>query len=42
MKAYSVHYYLNGIYEQERYIIALAANKYEAYDKAVFDLIPEK
>ena len=42
MKAYSVHYYLNGIYEQERYIIALASNKDEAYVKAVFDLIPEK
>lgn len=42
MKAYSVHYYLNGGYEDERMIMVAADDKYGAYDKAVYEAIPEK
>lgn len=42
MKAYMVNYYLDGAYEEERSILSPASNKYEAYDRAVYELIPEK
>lgn len=42
MKAYWVEYYLNGVYEESQGIMVPARNKVEAYDKAVYEIIPEK
>ena len=42
MRTYWVKYYLNGIYEEEKSIHIFAKNKIEAYDKAVYEIIPEK
>lgn len=42
MKAYYVKYQINGWWEEEKGIGFLAKNKADAYDKAVFELIPEK
>lgn len=40
-KAYTVHYLMTR-FGDERSISFLAYNKYDAYDKATFELIPEK
>lgn len=42
MKAYWVEYYINGIWEDSRGIQVLAKSKVAAYDKAVYEIIPEK
>lgn len=42
MKAYYVMYQLNGSWEEPKGIGFLAQNKFEAYDKAVYELIPQK
>ena len=42
MKAYYVHYLIDGWYSKEQGIMVPARNKAEAYDKAVYELIPEK
>lgn len=42
MKAYYVKYQLNGYWDIERGIDFLAKNKEDAYEKAVFELIPKK
>lgn len=39
---YTVEYYLNGIYEDMKIIDVVASSKAEAYDKAVYETIPEK
>lgn len=41
MKAYTVHYRLDGIGSEELSISFLAKNKVDAYDKAVYELIPQ-
>ena len=41
MKAYTVHYQLNGIGSETLSISFLAKNKVDAYDKAVYELIPQ-
>ena len=41
MKPYTVAYKPNGAYETQRSIIVLANTKQEAWDKAVFEAIPE-
>lgn len=42
MKAYTVKYLLNGTFDEVKSISFLAKNKIDAYDKATFELIPEK
>lgn len=42
MKAYYVHYLVNGTYEEVKGIMVPAHNKEEAYDIATFELIPKK
>lgn len=42
MKAYYVKYLLNGEWEEPKGIGFLARDKFDAYDKAVFELIPQK
>ena len=42
MKTYHVKYLVNGWYEDVKGIDVLAKSKAEAYDKAVYELIPEK
>lgn len=42
MQAYTVKYRMNGSYETESSISFLAKNKADAYDKAFYELIPEK
>lgn len=39
-KVYTVRYYDNGVYEDEKFVVVLAPNKEEAYDKAVYERIP--
>ena len=41
-KAYTVAYKTYGEYNDTQYVTVLAKNKYEAYDKAVWEAIPEK
>lgn len=41
MKAYTVNYRLHGIGSEELSISFLAKNKVDAYDKAVYELIPQ-
>ena len=41
MKAYTVEYRLYGSSEVNK-VSLLARNKYDAYDKAVYEVIPEK
>jgi len=41
MKAYTVEYRLLG-FDTVKSIAVLAKNKYDAYDKAVYEVIPEK
>lgn len=42
MKAYTVKYRLDGKWSEPKSISFLAKNKFDAYDKATFELIPEK
>ena len=42
MKAYYVKFLLDGWYSEERGIQSPANSKEEAYDKAVFELIPKE
>lgn len=39
---YHVEYLLNGSYEEARSVDVIASSKTEAYDKAVYEIIPEK
>lgn len=41
MKAYTVNYRLHPYDEHETQISFLAQNKQDAYDKAVFEIIPQ-
>lgn len=41
MKAYTVKYIMNPWDDKERFVVVPANNKYEAYDKAVYEVIPE-
>ena len=40
MNAYTVKFLLDGDYQLPLFISFLAKNKYDAYDKAVFEIIP--
>ena len=40
-KVYSVEYLLDGDWDKVRRIDVIARNKAEAYDKAVYDILPE-
>lgn len=42
MKAYWVEYYLNGVHEEAKGLQVIAKNKVDAYDKATYEIIPEK
>ena len=42
MNAYTVKYLLDGEWDMERFVSFLAKNKFDAYDKAVFELIPDE
>ena len=39
---YHIEYYLNGAFEEQRSICVAASSKFEAWDKAVYEIIPEK
>lgn len=39
---YHVEYLINGTYEEPRSIDVIASSKPDAYDKAVYEIIPEK
>ena len=39
---YHIEYFLNGAYEEQRSVDVCASSKYEAWDKAVYEIIPEK
>lgn len=41
MKEYCVKYLINGTYEEPESIAVYAHNKAEAYDYAVYELIPD-
>lgn len=41
MKAYCVAYKVNGVWDDEKRISFLAHNKADAYDKAVYEIIPK-
>ena len=40
MRAYTIHYRLHLYDEDEKQVSFLARNKQDAYDKAVFEIIP--
>ena len=42
MKVYYVRYLLDGWFSENKGIDVLARNKAEAYEKAVYEMIPEK
>lgn len=39
---YHIEYYLNGAFEMPRSVCVVASSKAEAWDKAVYEIIPEK
>lgn len=41
MRAYTVHYLLDGVFSEEKSVSLLARNKLDAYSKAVFEIIPK-
>ena len=42
MNAYTVKYILDGYYSETKSVSFLAKNKFDAYEKAVFVLIPQQ
>ena len=40
-KVYTVEYNLNGPWDKVRRVDVIARNKAEAYDKAVYEILPE-